>query len=621
MNDNLNKAVWPGWETVREIGKGSFGAVYEIQKDVLGMTDKAALKVITIPKDKGDIEELYSDGYDEKSITERYKNFLEDIVREYKMMAELKGNHNIVYCDDIRYIQHDDGFGWDIYIKMELLTPLTKAIKAPVDDKQVVKLGMDICNALKACEKKNIIHRDIKPQNIFVSSEGDYKLGDFGIAKTAEHISTGTKTGTFKYMAPEVYNNQPYGSSCDIYSLGMVLYWLLNERRIPFLPLPPSVPTATEDNDALLRRMSGEWIPAPIHGSEELKQIVLKACEPNPALRFATPSEMYEALATLSDVNASASFSDFDNIEDIFEDEEEETDETIGVFGRSKASNTKHEESVHFEEVHEKDKEPQTEQYSYDIVFRYIVDTLREDYQVDTNTDSMVSMRIHQELQTCYSELLNVGKVILSFPNISCDEGGQVSVSFLIKKGDIDAYISTGKIPKTSTIRNPGTKKQGRLDTEIEVAISSSQMALGCTVECIVPSTGERIMVTIPAGKKAGGTVSVPTKRSGNLTVRLSYFRYQKDEHKRNVWAKMSDAELWAYVTGCGVSTGGDMGRKIGLALLVFVLFCTGGAFFPPIGFVGFGVTAWVLIKPGDLKKNKEAAKSEWNKRYPNAMC
>ena len=359
MNDSLNKAVWPGWETVREIGKGSFGAVYEIQKDVLGMTDKAALKVITIPKDKSDIEELYSDGYDEKSITERYKNFLEDIVREYKMMAELKGNHNIVYCDDIRYIQHDDGFGWDIYIKMELLTPLTKAIKTSVDDRQVVKLGMDICNALKACEKKNIIHRDIKPQNIFVSSEGDYKLGDFGIAKTAEHISTGTKTGTFKYMAPEVYNNHPYGSSCDIYSLGMVLYWLLNERRIPFLPLPPSVPTATEDNDALLRRMSGEGIPAPIHGSEELKQIVLKACDSNPAQRFATASEMYEALAALSEVNASTNFSDFDNIEDIFKDEEEATDETIGVFGRSKPSNTKYEDSVRFEEIHKKEEEPQ----------------------------------------------------------------------------------------------------------------------------------------------------------------------------------------------------------------------------------------------------------------------
>ena len=621
MRNDMSVEIWPGWETVHEIGKGSFGAVYEIQKDVLGMTDKAALKVITIPKDKSDIEELYSDGYDEKSITERYKSFLEDIVREYKMMAELKGNHNIVYCDDIRYIQHDDGFGWDIYIKMELLTPLTKAIKTPMDDKQVVKLGMDICNALRACEKKNIIHRDIKPQNIFVSNEGDYKLGDFGIAKTAEHISTGTKTGTFKYMAPEVYNNQPYGSSCDIYSLGMVLYWLLNERRIPFLPLPPSVPTATEDNDALLRRMGGEVIPAPIHGSEELKQIVLKACDPNPALRFATASEMNEALAALSEVNTSTSFSDFDNIEDIFQDVEEETDETIGVFGRSKASNTKHEKSVHFKEVHEKDKEPQTEQYSYDIVFRYIADTLREDYQIDTNIDSMVSMRIHQELQACYSELINAGKVVLSFPNISCDEGGEVSVSFLIKKSDIDTYISTGKIPETSTIRNSGTKKQESLDTEIELAVPSSQMVLGTIMECMVPTTGEKIAVTIMPGAKTGGKISVKTKRSGTLTIRLRSFFYNKKEHKRYAWSRMSDAELWAYATGCGVSSGSDIGRKIGLALLVFVLFCTGGAFFPPIGFVGFGVTAWVLIKPGDLKKNKEAAKAEWNKRYPNAKC
>ena len=51
-------------------------------------------------------------------------------------------------------------------------------------------------------------------------------------------------------MAPEVYNNQPYGHSADIYSLGMVLYWLLNERRTPFLPLPPQVPTATDEEHA-----------------------------------------------------------------------------------------------------------------------------------------------------------------------------------------------------------------------------------------------------------------------------------------------------------------------------------------------------------------------------------
>lgn len=328
---DMNSTVWPEWKVACEIGRGSFGAVYEIQKDVFGMTDRAALKVITIPKNKGDIEELFNDGYDGASITEKYRGFLEDIVREYKLMAQLKGNQNIVYCDDIRYVQHEDGYGWDIYMKMELLTPLTKAVKYPLDEKQVIEIGIDICNALKACEEKNILHRDIKPQNIFVSRGGEYKLGDFGIAKTAENISTGTKTGTFKYMAPEIYNNQPYGSTSDIYSLGMVLYWMLNERRVPFLPLPPAVPTATEDNEALTRRMRGEDVPAPVHGSTVLKEIVLKACHPNPALRFSTAGEMQEVLEQLLSTYPKSNTS----YEDTWERLDEESEETVGVFGRS----------------------------------------------------------------------------------------------------------------------------------------------------------------------------------------------------------------------------------------------------------------------------------------------
>lgn len=296
MNES---ALYPGWETVREIGSGSFGAVYEIARTLPnGKTEKAALKVISIPQNEGDVEELYSSGYDDASITAHFKSYLADIVNEYSLMAEIKGHTNVVYCDDIRYIQHDDGFGWDIFIKMELLTPLMKAKEPGAVEDTVKKLGADICSALVLCREKNIIHRDIKPQNIFVSEHGDYKLGDFGIAKTVEKTTGGTKIGTYGYMAPEVYNNQPYGAAADIYSLGLVLYWLLNEHRLPFLPMPPKVPTSTENEQARLRRFRGEPIPAPKNGSEALKRIVLKACAYDPSDRYHTADEM------LADLNA-----------------------------------------------------------------------------------------------------------------------------------------------------------------------------------------------------------------------------------------------------------------------------------------------------------------------------
>lgn len=301
----MQKAPWSDWETVRLIGRGSFGTVYEIQRKLIDdNTESAALKVITIPQNPGDIEELYSEGYDDESITAAFNSHLKSIIAEYSLMRKMDGSANIVNCKDIRYIQHDDGIGWDIYIRMELLTPLMKALPVDASEDAVIKIGKDICNALVLCKKHEIVHRDIKPQNIFISANGDYKLGDFGIAKTVEKTMGGTKIGTYKYMAPEVYNNQPYGSAADIYSLGLVLYWLLNERRMPFMPLPPVKLGAGMDEEARHRRLSGEKLPAPAHGSDELKRIVLKACAYDPKDRYTSAAAMLEDLNSLGGVAA-----------------------------------------------------------------------------------------------------------------------------------------------------------------------------------------------------------------------------------------------------------------------------------------------------------------------------
>lgn len=297
----LRKAPWSEWETVRLIGRGSFGTVYEIQRKLVDEdTEAAALKIITIPQNSEDIEEMYSEGFDNESITATFNSHLKSIIAEYSLMRKMDGSANIVNCKDIRYIQHDDGIGWDIYIRMELLTPLMKALPIDAPEDVAVQVGRDICNALVLCKKHGIVHRDIKPQNIFVSPNGDYKLGDFGIAKTVEKTMGGTKIGTYKYMAPEVYNNQPYGSGADIYSLGLVLYWLLNERRMPFMPLPPAKLKAGQDEESRHRRLSGEPLPPPVHGSDELKRVVLKACAYDPKDRYASAIAMLDDLNSLS---------------------------------------------------------------------------------------------------------------------------------------------------------------------------------------------------------------------------------------------------------------------------------------------------------------------------------
>ena len=290
---------WPGWTTVKMIGQGSFGAVYEIERDLFGKKEKAALKHIGIPQNPSDIDEMFSEGYDDESIASTFQTHLKSIIAEYSLMRELNGSANVVNCDDVQYVQRESGYGWDIYIKMELLTPLTKAVPAEIPESMVRHVAADICQALMLCRKHNIIHRDIKPQNIFVSENDDFKLGDFGIAKTVEKTMGGTKTGTYKYMAPEVYFTQPYGHNVDIYSLGLVLYWMLNKKRMPFMPLPPVKLSASIDEQARNRRLSGEPLPPPADGSEELKRIVLKACAYDPKKRYHTAEEMLADLQAM----------------------------------------------------------------------------------------------------------------------------------------------------------------------------------------------------------------------------------------------------------------------------------------------------------------------------------
>ncbi len=308
--DGVNTSPgWPGWNTVRLIGHGSFGAVYEIERTVFDDRERCALKHISIPQSDGEIRDMRGEGMDNASITQNFADRARDIVAEYRLMTELNNCPNVVTCYDVQAVQKDSGYGWDIYIRMELLTPLMDELsrRGDLPEEDVLRLGIDIGRALAACQERSILHRDVKPQNIFIDKDGLYKLGDFGVARIREGTGSATiRTGTIPYMAPEVYTGGHYGASADVYSLGMVLYWLLNERRAPFMPLPPAQPTNAERDNAVKRRLGGEALPAPAHGSDEFRHIVLKACAYDPNNRYRSAEEMLRDLEALSSPAAAA---------------------------------------------------------------------------------------------------------------------------------------------------------------------------------------------------------------------------------------------------------------------------------------------------------------------------
>ena len=288
---------WPEWEIVKYLGGGAYGVVYEIERNISGIQEKAALKIVSRPKDNSEIESYYDNGYDEASIISSYESEIRNYIKEYKLMKELQGQSNIVSCDDFKVVPHENGIGGDIFIRMELLTSLAQVLrkKEKLSEQEIIKLGKDISHALILCESKNIIHRDIKPANIMVSQFGDYKLGDFGVSKIMDHTTYATKMGTQEYQAPEVVHMEKYGHTADIYSLGITLYWLLNNRRMPFIDANGKI-TAELKDEAMDKRYRGEKLPTPKNGSDELKRIVLKACAYRPENRYASAQEMYDAL-------------------------------------------------------------------------------------------------------------------------------------------------------------------------------------------------------------------------------------------------------------------------------------------------------------------------------------
>lgn len=287
--------LFDSWYIKEEIGSGGFGRVYRAERqDDFGNHFECAIKAVeVVPKD-GTIDTP-------EQLAQKMQSLYQNEV--LPMSALCGASHVVCILDHAVKTIRSGGIvqGYDILIRMELLTPLSNLMldgKLPELYQDSVRIGMEMCHTLMTCAKIDYLHRDIKPANMFRNPFGEYKLGDFGIAKHLDGTQqANTAVGAKPYIAPEVLHQKEYDARVDIYSLGLVLYQINNEGRLPFYS--QNMPVSERD-DAIMRRLVGESFEPPSQAPQELAEIIMKACAWNPDDRYRSAEEMYQALQEYS---------------------------------------------------------------------------------------------------------------------------------------------------------------------------------------------------------------------------------------------------------------------------------------------------------------------------------
>ena len=304
---------WPQWHVVKRLGGGADGEVFEIVRDNHGVQTYSALKVLRTGSREDCALPPVNAGPDDPGTGGNGSagdNIPEVFMNEIRIMEALRGAPNIVQIDDFYFRNGADMSS--LYVRMERLTSFVDVMSdhqrsgIPFTIAEVLKIGKDICTALSFCEQKGIIHRDINPSNLYVDKFGDYKVGDFGASKwmeTAHSTLMPKGAGTISYMAPEIFAGRSYNNTVDIYSLGLVLYQLLNSGRMPFLPADGRY-NEQEIDAANYRRLHGEELPSlagtKICGdtvSARLDSVIRRACDPDSHRRYRTAKEFCDALS------------------------------------------------------------------------------------------------------------------------------------------------------------------------------------------------------------------------------------------------------------------------------------------------------------------------------------
>jgi serine/threonine protein kinase len=273
MDDTTQRLVLAGrYELGPVIGRGGMGTVHDA-------TDQRLDRSVAVKILRADLAE-------QPRARRRFES-------EARAAAQL-AHPNVVTVYDSG---EDDGVPFLVMERLPGRTLADEVALGALRVDRVRQLGLEILDAIGAAHDAGILHRDVKPGNVLLTTDGHAKVGDFGIAKAvddSDQTQTADLVATVAYLAPERLAGEPASPRSDLYSAGVVLYEACSGRRAFTADSPAAVMLAVERGDAL---PLDDVPPA-------LAAVIGRAMARKPALRYESAREMADALEHVVDVDA-----------------------------------------------------------------------------------------------------------------------------------------------------------------------------------------------------------------------------------------------------------------------------------------------------------------------------
>lgn len=254
--------------------------------------EKYIVKIISVPASQTKLDALLLTGVypDRVSALTYFHEVANGIVDEKRVLDTLANLEGFVPFEDSQVVPMEDGTGYDVYLLSEYRLSLERSNgRGCMTQLNAVNLGLDLCAALAVARRSGYMCVDLKPSNIYVVGDKDYRIGDLGFVRI-NSLKYESLPDMYRssYTAPEVEDAfAPLNDTMDIYSLGLILYQIYNGGTLPFSgKIAPS-----------------EAFEAPAYADEEIAHIILKACDPNPENRWKDPVAMGQAIVNYMQKN------------------------------------------------------------------------------------------------------------------------------------------------------------------------------------------------------------------------------------------------------------------------------------------------------------------------------